>query len=272
MKKTILVLALIVAFAASSFASVSFLTATGVGEGKCALLGLYAATHNGDLGGQPDVGGAMDATSIGVRIEYGLMKDVDILAAYSMDNLININDFGDPYTLAVKQIAGSTTDLGIKYTFAKDGDKIWGMTALMDMAVAGGIETSTATIKAEGEGSIDIGGSSMSLGAIFSKKMGMFIPYGAIAYKSLTANNGRDPQTGVWLDPVSGVGLALNIGMYIGVAANQAIAIEYNTENQSYGDLTSHGKTKILGGAASLKDTGYSKSVSAISLGYVYMF
>jgi len=49
MKKTILALAIIMVFAASSFASVSFMTAPGLGQGKWDLMGAFATDHMGAI-------------------------------------------------------------------------------------------------------------------------------------------------------------------------------------------------------------------------------
>lgn len=248
MKKTLIALTLIVTFAASSFASVSFLTAGSVGEGKCAVLGMYASNHNGAVNNITDPQN-LDATSLGVRVEYGIMKDLDLLAAYSMDTLVNVKE------LQAKQDSATTTGLGVKYTIMKN--------APVDVAVALGYESSTLGLKMDVDGKVrGISMSTMTLGCIVSQQMGTVMPYGAIAYKSLSQTLDKNLTFGADLGSIGGTSLAFNLGCAIGIAANQAILVEFNNEVQSWAEAK---KGLVIAEA-------HAVSVSGISLGYVYMF
>ncbi len=250
MKKLLVTLVALLLVASSSFAGVSFLTANSVGVGKYAVLGMYATNHQGDIGNAGDPQD-FDSTSVGVRGEYGIMKDMDLLVAYSFDNLTpNIRE------LDAVQTTGNTLGLGVKYSLGKAMD--------VDTAVVLGYESGNIGLKLDAGGSTSVASTVISLGYIVSKQINNFMPYGAVAYKMLSQDPGK--SQGVKVDPTSGTGLAFNIGCMIGIAANQAIAIEYNTENQAFAD------TKVHAPAPNNKTDVTSVNVSGISLGYVYMF
>jgi hypothetical protein len=250
MKKSLLAMLVILTFATSAFAGVSYLTAPSVGEGNWAVLGMYATNHNGAIANceEPQ---DYDGTGIGVRGEYGIMKDLDLLVSYSFDTLVNIKE------LDAKQTTGNTMGLGVKYSLGK-------MEMLMgaDMAVALGYESSDAGLKLDAGGSTAMKVTSKAIGCIFSKKIDNFMPYGAIAYKLLAQDLGKLGGVGT-LPAMTGNALAFNIGCMIGIAENQAIAVEYNTENQSWASWKK---------SALIKDDASTVSVSGISLGYVYVF
>jgi hypothetical protein len=252
MKKSLLAMLVILTFATSAFAGVSFLTAPSVGEGNWAVLGMYATNHIGTIANNDSNPNVFDSTSLGGRGEYGMMKDLDVLVAYSLDTLVNIKDFDGG-----KQTSGTTMGLGAKYALGKQSLPLIGTVA--DTAVAFGYESSNATIKADAiSGSLGITSTAISIGYIVSAKMDNLMPYGAVAYKMLTEAYSKSS-----LDTLSGTGLAFNIGCMIGIAKDQAIAVEYNTENQAYA-----GVSKSMNG----KDDAKGQNVSGISLGYVYLF
>jgi hypothetical protein len=251
MKKTILALTLVALFASTSFAGVSFLTATSVGEGKFAILGMYGTNHLG-AGASCSVDPSyLDIMNLGVRVEYGTpVKDLDVLAAYSVDSMPNLISKFPIVAASPKLLSASTTALGVKYSVIKDGASVQGIEIPMDVAVGFGFESSSQHFS----GIKDDGLTTWALAGIFSKKIDNMIPYGAIAYKSLSQN----AKAGN-VDSLGGVGLAFNLGLYYGIAKDQAVVIEYNTEQQAWTD------TKA-------KNDAYANNVSGISLGYVYMF
>lgn len=250
MKKILVALVVLLLVASSSFASVNFTTANSVGEGKWAVLGMYATNHQGNainLGdSQPSI---MDATSIGARVEYGVMKNLDVLAAYSLDTFPNIKE------LDVKQESGSTVSLGAKYTLSM-------LDLPVDLAVALGYESSNLGVKIDAGGTGSIGSTTLGIGCIVSKQMGMFMPYGAVAVKSLSMTTSKKLSGNIDFGSIGGTGLAFNLGCAIGIAANQAILVEYNSENQSWAEAKK-GAAKVEANTA---------NVSGISLGYAYMF
>ena len=249
MKKALLAMLVILTCATSSFAGVSFLTAPSVGDGHWAVLGMYATNHNGVIAnGDTANTTAFDATSLGVRGEYGMMKSLDLLVAYSFDTLPNIKAIDDPLGTG-KQTSGTTMGLGVKYSLE---NKLMGC----DTAVLAGYESSNTGIKSDGTGKLSVTGTKISLGYVVSKQMGNLMPYGCVAYKMLTTSYGKSA-----IDDLSGTGLGLNIGCMIGIAANQAIAVEYNTENDLFGGVKKP-----------QKNDDSAVNVSGISLGYVYMF
>ncbi|MFH1710242.1 MAG: hypothetical protein ABH860_04130 [bacterium] len=258
MKKTIIALVAMMMLASSAFAGVSFLTAPSVGEGKWAVLGMYATNHNGAIANSTEPQD-YDANSIGIRGEYGVMKDIDLLVAYSFDTLPNIKDVDNIPNLdeAGKQTSGNTTSLGIKYSLGKIE-----MLMDVDMAVGLGYELSDAGIKLDAGGSTALRASSKTIGCVFSKKIDNFMPYGSIGYKMLAQDLGKLGGLGT-IPTITGTGLALNIGCMIGVAENQAVAVEYNTENQAWDSWRK---------SAAVKDEASAVNVSGISLGYVYVF
>ena len=258
MKKILLAMLVILTFAASSFAGQSFLTAPSVGEGNWAVMGIYGSDHNG-VTANGDVGNtsALDATGLGVKGEYGVMKDLDLLVAYSFVTLPNIKALDDDLPGGLgdgKQTSGTKMGLGVKYSLGKVSLPLIG--TVVDSAVAGGYESSNVGIKSTGTGSLSLTTTTMSLGYVVSKQMDNLMPYGAVAYKMITESYGKSS-----IDDLSGTGLAFNIGCMIGIAKDQAIAVEYNTENQSYGGVSKPAKDDAVG-----------VNVSGISLGYVYMF
>jgi hypothetical protein len=130
----------------------------------------------------------------------------------------------------------------------------------MDTAVAGGYEQANVGIKCD-TGTFGTTDTTMSIGYIVSKQMDNLMPYGAVAYKMLTKDFGKSS-----IDSLSGTALAFNIGCMIGIAKDQAIAVEYNTENDSFAGVS---KAFAPNGG---KDDASCVNVSGISLGYVYMF
>jgi hypothetical protein len=261
MKKLLVTLVALLLVTSASFASVSFLTANSVGVGKWAVLGMYATNHDGNVAntlGMPGGGAsdganpeALSSNSLGVRCEYGVMKDLDVVVAYSMDTLANLGQ------MDWKQDSASTMGLGVKYTLS--------LGLPVDSAVVFGYESSNVGVKLQapsyvgGSGSISM--TSLTLGGIVSKQMGMFVPYGGIFVKSLSEAYSKKIM-GVDFGSIGGTGLGFNIGCAIGIAANQAILVEYNTENQAWTEAKKSGQ-KIEENAV---------NVSGISLGYAYMF
>jgi hypothetical protein len=252
MKKTILALAIIMVFAASSFASVSFLTAPGLGAGKFDLLGVYATSHMGSIANNDIDPQVMDLTSLGIKGGYGIMDGVDLLLGYSADSAVNLKSSDIDGT----QTSGNTVGIGVKYTLPKSVNML-----PVDVAVLVGYEQSALGYTPALGPKVSESLTSYALGVILSKEIGICVPYGGIAVKSLTQDVGK--AYGTTIDPIGGTGLALNLGVYVGIAANQAVAIEYNTENDAWKKVTKSGTT--------LADES-ATSVSGISLGYVYMF
>jgi hypothetical protein len=255
MKKTLLVLALIAFVASASFADVSFMTANSVGAGKFAVLGMYAQNNQTDVSGTliknspiniPGLGifadndsSGLSATSLGLKVEYGLpqVENLDVVGGYTSDTLPLVNKkWGSNST------GGNTTALGLKYTLPSMGLPV-------DSAVVVGYEYSALKI-----GGVGYGTTTYAVAGIVSKQMGMFVPYGGISLKSVSQN----AMAGN-VDARPGTGVQLNLGCAIGVAANQAVMVEINSEVDNWKD------TKA-------KDDAYSSWVGGLSLGYVYMF
>ena len=258
MKKTILALAIIMVFAASSFASVSFMTANGVGAGKWDLMGAYGTAHMGAIANEPAQSPQdLDVTSLGIKGTYGMMDGLDLVVGLSSDNYMNLKSS----ELDATQTSGDTIGIGVKYSIPKSVN----MTPV-DAAVLVGYEQSALGIKTGGTPSRSTSTTltSYTLGVILSKQMGMCVPYGGMAVKSLSQDLGK--SLGTTVDALTGTGLMINLGVWVGIAANQAVAIEYDTENDSFSNLTKSGKA--VGGE---KD-GSASSVSTLAVGYVYMF
>jgi hypothetical protein len=249
MKKTILALAIIMVFAASSFASVSFMTAPGIGAGKYDLMGAYGSAHMGAIANS-DEPQDMDLTALGLKGTYGIMDGLDLVVELSSDTAVNAKT-----NLDITQTSGSTIGIGVKYSIPKSVNMM-----PVDAAVLVGYEQTALGFKSP---TVSTTATSYALGLILSKQMGMCVPYGGIAVKSL--NNDLGKSLGVTVDPVTGTGLMINLGVWVGIAANQAVAIEYDTENDSFSNITKSGH------AGPDKD-GSATSVSGLSVGYVYMF
>jgi len=261
MKKTLLVLAVIMLVASASFADVSFMVAPGVGQGKWAAMGMYATNHQGATANiQTADPQRFDATSLGIKGTYGLTDSWDLMGAYSMDTLASLKDLDDVIP-GIKQTSGSTIGLGAKYSIAKASEMF-----PVDSAVMVGYQQSTVGIKSDVAKEVGVTQTTMAIAGIFSKSMGMCTPYGGVAYKILSKNSGKAFGQGT-LDSQGGTGLMWNLGVWIGIAKDQAVAIEYNTENQKWDSLSKKGKA-----IDPTDKDGYGISVSGISLGYVYMF
>jgi hypothetical protein len=247
MKKSLLAMLVILTFATSAFAGISYLTAPSVGEGNWAVLGMYATDHNGAIANSeaPQV---LDGNALGVRGEYGVMKDVDLLLSYTFDTLPNVKD------MDAKQTTGNTLGIGGKYALGKQTLPLIG--TVVDTAAVLGYQSSNVGIKLDAGGSLSITSTVLGIGYVISKQMDNLIPYGAVSYKMLTTSYGKSS-----MDNLSGTGLAFNIGCMIGIAKDQAIAVEYNTENDLYAGVSKPAKDDATG-----------VNVSGISLGYVYVF
>jgi hypothetical protein len=218
---------------------------------------MYATNHQGNIASADDPA-AYDANSVGVRAEYGVMKDLDVLGAYSFDTLPNLKTRKDQ-----TQLSGNTMDLGVKYTVIKDGAMVQGMNIPMDVAVGFGYELSNVSVKGTGFSGAGISSSTIALAGIVSKKFDTIVAYGGIGYKMLSQTYDKKLTGGVDVGAIPGVGLAFNIGCAIGIAADQAILVEYNTENQKWSEAKKGGATIIDENAI---------NVSGISLGYAYTF
>ena len=250
MKKLLVTLVALLLVTSASFASVSFMTANSVGMGKFVALGMYATNHQGDVANNSDGDpAAFDANSLGARVEYGVMKDLDVLAAYSFDTLPNVRD------LSAKEDSGNTMSLGVKYSLSM-------LSMPVDSAVVFGYESSSVGLKLDAGGSASANTTTMALGYVVSKQMGMCMPYGGVFVKSLSQTMGKKLTGGLDFGSIGGTGLEFNIGCAIGIAANQAILVEYNTENQSWAEAKK--------GAGKIEENAV--NVSGISLGYAYMF
>lgn len=262
MKKTLLVMVAVILLASVSFADVSFMTAPGIGQGKWALLGVYATNHIGAIANEPALSANdFDSTSVGLKATYGVMENMDLMVAYSADTLVNMAGLGNEAGLGLtsaRQTSGSTTGLGLKYTVAKASAMF-----PVDSAVMIGYQSSALGLSTN-LGKTSMGQTEMAIAGIFSRMIGICVPYGGIALKSLSKDLGK-VVGGTKVDADSGTGLMFNLGVYIGIAQNQAVAIEYNTETDVWAAVTKSGH------AIADKDN-YALSVSGISLGYVYMF
>ncbi len=201
----------------------------------------------------------MDATGLGVKGTYGIMDGLDVVGGYAVTTLVNIPALDDILP-GVKQTSGSILDLGVKYTLPKSVNML-----PCDAAVLVGYEQSTVGLKADNLSNTSVVVTTYALAAIFSKQIGICVPYGGVALKSLSQDLGKTIG-GSKVDAVPGTGLMFNLGVYVGIADNQAVAIEYDTENDSWGEVTAHGHS-----ATGDKD-GSASSVSGLSVGYVYMF
>ena len=250
MKKTVIVLAALIVFASSSFAGVSFLTAPGVGTGNWVAQGVYETNHDGAIGNTDDPT-VFDSTSVGVRGEYGVMKDLDVLVGYTSDTFPNIKRIDAAETGI--QTSGYSVDVGVKYSLGK----LLGC----DTAVMGGCRSISLGIKEDAVGNSNDLETELSIGYILSMQMNNLTPYGGVFYRRLTENAGKIFGTSV--DPFTEIGLAFNIGCKIGIASNQSILVEYNTENQEWSEEIRHGVTL---------DDKSSINVSGISLAYEYDF
>jgi hypothetical protein len=258
MKKILLAMLVVLTFAASSFAGQSFLVAPSVGEGNWTVMGVYGTDHNGVVANADATSTTvMDANGLAVKGEYGMMKDLDLLVSYAFVTLPNIKGINDP-TGDGKQTSGTKMGVGVKYSLGTQTLPLIG--TVVDTAVAGGYEKADVGIKCTGiSGTLGITDTTMSIAYVVSKSMdNNLMPYGAVAYKMLTTSYSKST-----LDSLSGTALAFNIGCMIGIAKDQAIAVEYNTENDSFG-----GVSKSMTG----KDDATCINVSGISLGYVYVF
>jgi predicted porin len=250
MKKILGTVVALLLIATATFADVSFQTANSVGLGKWAVLGMYATNHQGNAANLGDGDpAANDATSLGVRGEYGIMKDLDVVAAYSMDTLVNVSH------LNAKQQSGSTMALGVKYSLSM-------LSMPVDSAVVVGYETSGVGLKLDAGGTGSATTTTMALGYVVSKQMGMCVPYGGVFVKSLSQTMSKKLTGGLDFGSIGGTGLAFNLGCAIGIAANQAILVEWNSENQAWAEAKK--------GAFKIEEN--TVNVSGISLGYVYMF
>lgn len=184
MKKLLIVLVAMILVASASFADVSFMTANSVGMGKWAVMGVYATNHNAEISGtisRNDVLGvpavAFDTTALGVKAEYGTpIENLDVLAGYSADTYVNAHHY-----LSLNEKSGNTTALGVKYTLPAMG-------LPCDTAVMVGYEYSAATLGVPGV-NLGIGQTTYAIAGIVSKQMGMFVPYGGIALKSLNSES-----------------------------------------------------------------------------------
>ena len=268
MKKTILALAIIAVFAASSFASVSLMTAQGVGAGKWDVLGVYGTNHYGPIansGGDETISDPQvyDSISLGVKGVYGMMDGLDLVLGLSSDtsNYAALKAYVAGGSSGAIQTSGRTVSVGIKYTLP---EKV--IFIPVDTAVLAGYENSDLSFNIDTGGNNGSSVTSYVLGAIFSRQIGACLPYCGIAVKSLSQQFAKGG-----VDPVDGTGLMLDYGIYFQIHANdpspdQAIVIEYDTENDSWDKPTKAGH------AMAGYDDGSATSVSGLSIGYIYIF
>lgn len=250
MKKILVTLVALLLVASASFADVSFQTAKSVGAGKWAVLGIYTTNHQGNAANLSDAEPSdFDSNSLGLRAEYGVMQNLDVNAAYFSDTFPN---FG---RVDAKQSSGSSIGLGVKYTLP--------VYMPADSAVVLGYESSDAGLKLDAGGSASMSMTTMTLGYVVSKQMGDCVPYGGVFVRSLSQASSKKLTGGLDYGTIGGSSLAFDLGCAIAIAADQAILVEYNLENQSWTGATKSGFPKFEENTV---------NVSGISLGYAYMF
>ncbi len=181
-----------IAFSRSSFAIQSLVTAPGIGQWKSDIALFYGGVHwapnlNGD---DPTVN---DQISQGIRWQYGIFSDLDLVISYSQDTLVRLKDYYK-YQFNATQLSGSTTMYVIKKTMFSEAEG-----SPIDFAMAWGYGNVLNSIKFSSDSpAVNRSVNSLSgdefVGLMFSKKKGE-----QDYYCNLSGNVYTNYQT-VWTD------------------------------------------------------------------------
>ena len=200
----------------TSIASAELLTtANPIGQGKWAVLG--AGIRDSNLG---DIGSDTTLTSYGAYLGYGI---TDALDAYlqigtSTSTTFDVPNPAPPPALLDCDITGTGWGANLKYTVLSEENMP------VSLAIGAGYKSTSITTKVSyGGTTIDKStdtGTQMMIGVGVSKLIVPFIPYGALAYRTDSAD-GNEVSTQ----------LDLTVGSAIAWSTQGAVFVEYTNQS-----------------------------------------
>jgi len=222
MKKFILAITVIIAI--STVASASVLqSANTLGAGK---MGWLAA---GEYDSKPIMGS--DATVIGAGgyLAYGVMDKLDVFGKVGYGSYSNLG----------AGITGSSMIFGVaaKYQLLAENAK----NMPVSVAAVLGYQPSTTTFNFGGASAQAVTGD-LGIGAIVSKVMVPWVPYGAVVYHSLAGNPGA----------TTGTNLELVVGTQMLLSKTSAVIGEVSLNSMSSGGATASNTQISLGYTAKI--------------------
>jgi hypothetical protein len=192
MKKILLVLAIIIVISSAASASV-LVTASPLGQGKWGYL----------LGGQYDMVSAANSNLYGLGgfLGYGVLGNMDVYGKLGYGVYCNLPTAAGSPTSASALITG----LALKYTFLQENAKT------NPVSVAGllGYQTTTVTWNYL-LGSAQTAAGDIGIGAVVSKVLVPWVPYGALVYHSLNSNTAGVATSGSNIEVAVGTQMLLS--------------------------------------------------------------
>jgi len=247
MKKTLLFLALLMMIVSSVYAGPSaMMEAVGLGKGKTSVTVFYSGNRqSGNYNTSSSYAGddsnadtyLFDSGGAGLRINYGLLDNIDIYISYVNDKVKDdefigsLNYPGGVSTDSSKMLFGSSSSCGLKYAFIKGP---------LDIALYIDYESSvyrfeygyTAWVVPPTPFITDIDHSrtSYSLGMIMSSQLNFLTPYIGVGYRSFNVEEKTQD-----LDiKVSGTAWTANIGFKWHIFNGLSLYIDESVENQMW--------------------------------------
>ncbi|MCU0640968.1 MAG: hypothetical protein MUC35_02635 [Candidatus Margulisbacteria bacterium] len=216
-------LLLAVVLIASAASAEFLLTANPLGQGKIGgLLGYVSDANYNNVSG-------MSVGTIGGYVGYGITDKLDVLV-----NLGSANASGLP--VGVSKIAATGYALNLKYSVIQEGKDM-----PVSVAVGGGYKSSTLTTTVTGLGDISTPLSQISIAAGVSKVMAPFIPYGALAYRSMNSNG-----------TAQGTAIDLTVGSAIAWSMQGAVMIEATMQSITPNGGANYSSSQLAAGVAYL--------------------
>ena len=224
MKKLVIALTVIIALCSVASANV-LLTANPLGAGKMGWLA--AGQYDSNVGANATLMGA------GAFLGYGVMDKLDVFGKVGYGSYGNLGGvIGGPSS-------GTAIGLGVaaRYQFLAENAKD------MPVSVAGllGYSSSTATLNYVGFTGVGTTGD-IGVGAVVSKVMSTWVPYGALVYHSLTSNPGA----------VTGTNLEIALGTQMLLSKTSAVIGEVTLNSMSSGGANTSDTQISLGYTAKI--------------------
>jgi len=199
--KKLFVIALLMAFFATMASAELLITANPIGQGKWAVLGGFLS----DSGQQSFPLTGLTAQTLGVYGGYGVTDKLDV---YLQGGQMTVG--GLPVGVAVKDTAYG---LNLKYAVLEESSSM-----PVSVALGGGYKILSRDTTM-GPVTANTGGNQWGVGAIVSKMMVPFIPYGGLTYKS-TSYAGATAMTQ----------MDITAGSAIAWSTQGAVFVEYTSQ------------------------------------------
>jgi hypothetical protein len=214
----LLISAVVVSAASAEF----LLTANPLGQGKWGLLGGYVSDANyGNMSGS-------SLGTIGGYAGYGITDKLDVLVQ------LGSSTYSGALPLGVSGVTGTGYAVNLKYALMAEGKDL-----PVSVAVGGGYKSASQVASIVGGGSASTPLSQISLAAGVSKVMAPFVPYGAVAYRSMNSSG-----------TAMGTAIDLTVGTAIAWSMQGAVMVEYTMQSITPNGGSNYSSGQMAAGVA----------------------